>query len=405
MTVTLKIEKSVYGGDGLARLGDGRVAFVPGAFPGETVKARISDERRRFVRCTLEEVLEASGERIPLGAAVPGMVYAAVTPKEEMRLKADQLGNFLWKVARESVPVKVHPMEDGDELNYRNKATYHFSRVNGRWTIGYLKEGTHEIVDVLSDPLVLPAINAKIPEMRAGVTSLLTQGSESVRRSTAAMETVTMRYTALDGVKWWAGKAPHGLVLKERTAGLTFKVAADGFYQVNPKVGDALVSAVVKSYLDGASMAAHVLDLYCGVGVLGLSCIKAAPPVNGAQARLVGVESGHDAVRMAKENAASLSLKASFFAERAGAGVRNFKVGPHHTVIADPPRGGMEANVARWLAGCRAGRIFYISCDPATLTRDLGEIARGGWRIKDAQLFNMFPRTARFETFVRLERQ
>ena len=405
MTVTLKIEKSVYGGDGLSRLGDGRVAFVPGAFPGETVKARMCDERKRFVRCSLEEIIEPSPERISPGVTVPGMVYAAVTPAEELRLKEDQLSNFLWKVARTPVPVKVHPMDAADALHYRNKATYRFARQGGRWTIGYLRELSHEIVDIHEDPLVLQQMNEKIQEMRSGVMSLLTQGSESVRRSTAALETVTMRHTALDGVKWWVGKPPHGLVLKERTAGMTFKVAADGFYQVNPKVGDALVRAVVESYLDGAADAAHVLDLYCGVGVIGLACIKSAPQINGAQPRLVGVESGREAVAMAKENAAALGVKAAFFAERAGSSVRRFKVGPHHTVIADPPRGGLEANVARWLSSCAAKRIFYVSCDPATLTRDLGEIARGGWRIVDAQLFNMFPRTARFETFVRLERR
>ena len=80
------------------------------------------------------------------------------------------------------------------------------------------------------------------------------------------------------------------------------------------------------------------------------------------------------------------------------------RVSPGHTVIVDPPRGGLEPNVAPWLAKCGASRILYVSCDPATLTRDL-EGLRAGYRISRVRLFQMFPRTARFETLVRLEKR
>ena len=97
-------------------------------------------------------------------------------------------------------------------------------------------------------------------------------------------------------------------------------------------------------------------------------------------------------------------MKANFFCERVGASLGRIKVGAHHTVIVDPPRGGMEPNVPDWLANRPAPRLLYVSCDPATLVRDLETLAKA-YEIKKVKLFDMFPRTARFETLVVLERK
>ena len=121
-------------------------------------------------------------------------------------------------------------------------------------------------------------------------------------------------------------------------------------------------------------------------------------------ARLVGIESVREAIACAKRNAEALGVKASFFCERVGGSLGRIKVGPHHTVILDPPRGGLESNVPGWLAKRPAPRLFYVSCDPATLTRDLTALMPT-YRIEKATLFDLFPRTARFETFVQLVRR
>jgi tRNA/tmRNA/rRNA uracil-C5-methylase (TrmA/RlmC/RlmD family) len=144
-----------------------------------------------------------------------------------------------------------------------------------------------------------------------------------------------------------------------------------------------------------------VLDLYCGVGVFGLCCRAGAPEVSG---RLIGVESGRAAVAAAKKNAAALGVAANFFCERVGGSLSRIKVTPQQTVIVDPPRGGLEPNVAPWLANRPAPRMLYVSCDPATLTRDLASLVKT-YRITDVKLFDMFPRTARFETLVTLEKK
>ena len=412
MISTVYIAKNVYGGDGLGRLGDGRVVFVPGAWAGEQVKAEIVEEKRHFVRAKLIEVVEASPERLVSSGAsgsseaslarVPGMVYAGLSYKGELAAKESQLRDFF---DRARIPVSVIEQSNNPNnrtiLNYRNKVVYHFARQRGKWAIGYRTEPSHEIVDVESDPLAVEAINKALPAIRKSVLTLLTTGPEVIRRDTAQKGNVTIRWTAKTGVKWWVGDAPKGLVLKETTCGRDFEVPADGFYQVNPQVGEELVKAVVAEYEKGKDVAPDVLDLYCGVGVFGLCC---NPP------KLTGIESGRQAIEFAKKNAEA-QLRGSpsgtscrFYAEQVGANLRRISVNSHTTVIVDPPRGGMEPNVPKWLADSKAPRILYVSCDPATLMRDLKTITRT-YDVESVRWFNMFPRTARFETLVVLRKK
>ena len=399
MTVTLKIEKNVYGGDGLGRMGSGRVAFVPGAFAGESVRAEILAEKKNYVTTRLVEVETPSPDRVKdVGPMVPGMVYAPVSYAGELRLKQDQLENFLWKVAPTVLPLEVIPSPQ--PLNYRNKVTYHTEKRQGKWLLGYRAEPEHRVVDVTEDPLACPAINAALPGIRSSVFALLTQGARAVRQSAKEADNVTIRWTPLDGVKWWLGEPPRDLELREQADGRRFRVSADGFWQVNPAVGDRLAKLVRAAYEEAADRAPHVLDLYCGVGVFGLCCAAPHP----AQGRLVGIESGRSAVAAAKRNAEALGVKASFFCERVGGSLNRIKVGPQHMVIVDPPRGGLEPNVAPWLANRPAPRIVYVSCDPATLARDLDALMKS-YRISYVKLLDMFPRTARFETMVVLDRK
>ena len=396
MTSTVYIAKNVYGGDGLGRLGDGRVVFVPGAWAGENVKAEIVEEKRHFVKARLVEVAEPSPDRIAAGAegGIPGCVYAGLSPAGERKAKEAQLRDFFER-ARIACPELTH-VAGGTDLNYRNKVVYHFARQRGKWAIGYRTEPTHEIVEVESDPLATKEINAKLPEIRKSVLTLLTTGPEAVRRDIERKGNVTIRWTTKTGVKWWIGDAPKELVLKETTCGRDFEVPADGFYQVNPQVGEALAKAVTDAYAKGADGAPDVLDLYCGVGVFGLCC---RPP------KLIGIESGRQAIEFAKRNAAAQgAANAKFFAEQVGRNLKRIPVGGRTTVIVDPPRGGTEPNVPKWLAECKAPRILYVSCDPATLTRDLKTICRS-YDVESVKWFNMFPRTARFETLVALKRK
>ena len=401
MISTVYIAKNVYGGDGLGRLGDGRVVFVPGAWAGEQVRAEIVEEKKHFVRARLVEVVEKSPERTSSNASdsslssIPGMVYADLSYAGECKAKEQQLVEFFER-ARLAAPLPSSLFPHPSSLNYRNKVVYHFAKQRGKWVIGYRTEPSHEIVDIEVDPLARPEINAKLPEIRRSVLALLTNGPQAVRRDIEQKGNVTVRWTQKTGVKWWIGDAPKDLVLKETTYGRDFEVPADGFYQVNPEVGEALVKTVVEEYQKGAKDAPELLDLYCGVGVFGLCC---NPP------KLTGIESGRQAIDFAKRNAANQKYaNAKFWAERVGQNLKRISVNSRTTVIVDPPRDGMEPNVPKWLAESKAPRILYVSCDPATLARDLKTICRG-YDIESVRWFNMFPRTARFETLVVLKKK
>lgn len=424
MICSIKILKNVYGGDGLGRLGDGRVVFVPGAWVGEKVKAELVEERRGYVKARLVELEEKSPERREWnGLDVPGMVYREISPEGEERIKGEQLEEFLAR-ARIEHPAPVQ-IKTEKKLNYRNKATYHFSirrlidsSIGGKGKnreiekskydileFGYRKEGSHEIVDMKNDPLVLPQINEALPEIRKNVFALLTQGAEPVRRQTAQKETVTVRYSELSGVQWYLGKdgARGGEVMRERTCGKVFEVPLGGFYQVNPEAGEKLAQEVAAIYARHREIAPNVLDLYCGVGVFGLLC--------GAE-KVTGIESGREAIACAKRNAGMGGWESgsqgrrnmTFYCEEVGRNMRRIGIGSGTFVIVDPPRGGLEKGVAEWLAKSRAPVIVYVSCDPATLTRDLKVLVRG-YEVTQVKWINMFPRTARFETVVTLLRK
>lgn len=400
MVLSVDIEKNVYGGDGLGRLGDGRVVFVPGAFAGERVKVKIVQEKKSFVKAQLVEVEEASPARIGEDpAAIPGMVYANLSVEAECSAKGAQLAEFFGR-ARIAVPEGVRfdrPAEECTEktaFNYRNKVVYHFSPSSGARLLGYRKEPEHEIVDVLEDPLACREINARLPEIRESVFRLLSTGPKAIRRSVERKANVTIRWSALSGVVWWIGDAPDSVSLKESTCGKVFELPSDGFYQVNPRVGEELVKAVVSRFR--SAPAPEVLDLYCGVGVFGL-CMPAE--------RLVGLESGRKAIEFAKRNAARQGFRdARFFAGDAARNLARTRITEETAVVVDPPRGGMERSVALHLARSAAPRIFCVSCDPATLMRDLAVLTRG-YEVEDVMWFNMFPRTSRFETLVVLRKR
>ncbi len=414
MISTVYIAKNVYGGDGLGRLGDGRVVFVPGAFAGEQVKAQITEERRSFVKARLVEVVEPSADRTGFAPEpVPGMVYANLSIKGEEKAKEEQLREALERarlIPQGAKDIIAPIVSSPRELGYRNKVVYHIAREeparqhsrhparrdSPRFVLGYLREPEHTVQDVTADPLARAEINAALPAIRSNAFALLTQGAPAVRKSIEAKGSLTIRWSKSSGVKWWIGPAPQDVVIKEMTLSHIFEVPADGFWQVNPEVGEALVRAVIREYEKGKTTSPDILDLYCGVGVLGLSC---------RPARLTGIESGRRAVDFASRNAAAFpGVQSRFFAQEVGRNLRRLRIHDSTTIILDPPRGGLERGVAQFLAHSPAKRLLYASCDPATLVRDLRELARA-FEIERAESFNMFPRTARFETLVTLSRR
>lgn len=401
MITTVHIAKNVYGGDGLGRLGDGRVVFVPGAFAGEQVKAEIAEEKKGFVKARLVEVVDPSPARLGYGPSpVPGMVYSNLAYEAELDTKEEQLVETFWRAGMKIPPVGRIPCEKHPE-GYRNKAIYRFrySRSEG-CVIGYRKERSHDLAVFDADPLVCPEIRAAMPGIKKTLGSLLSCGSPRVRRDVEKKETVTIRHTPQSGVKWFLGDDAHG-ILKEKTRGLVFDVPLGGFYQVNPFAGEALVTAVVDDIRALGAKEFPLYDLYCGVGVFGIAVAAAI----GGGVELKGVEVSPLSAKTAAGNAERNGVNAEFRAGIVGRTIGDLALSAKGSVaVVDPPRGGMEKGAAEKLAASGVSRICYVSCDPATLARDVAKFARN-YDIASVKWVDMFPRTARFETLAVLKRK
>ena len=417
----LTITSVAYLGSGIARTEEGMVVFVPGSLPGETVEATIVKRAKRFMVASVDEILEASPDRIkpdcrlPSGVQVPGCVYDHASYSCELRLKAAQLQDFLRPVslgfATSANPVtsdnSANPVIDANPVNdvigvnpvngvnplplsswrpYRNKMVLHYRR----GALGYVGEDNQTIIDIAYCPLSLPQINYELARVRA---------SEHFRNG----DKLTIRYTSLDGAVSWVNNPPPDLRhLREKTAIGPMLVPTDGFFQINPFVSRELVRQVMDWAKQGGEK--EVLDLYCGVGVFALHAMLQAGFI-----KATGIESGRHAVAAAEENARAFGVApgATFIcsdaveAARQGFFLRDLS---HTLVIVDPPRMGLGRPVSEALRDSGAPRIIYVSCDPATLTRDLRVILRGGYAIEAVRMFDMFPRTAHFETAVLLQR-
>ncbi len=390
-------EKCAYGGDAIARAPDGRVAFISGALPGERVAAEPYLDKKSFVKCRAARILEPSPDRTHTPASgVPGCVYGDFSYEAEIAAKKSQLEDFLAKAARAAgaeiaVPVAVHPSPS--PLRYRNKTVLHAGFApDGSRALGYMIEPSHRVFDLPACPLALPQIADAMPEVRRKVFADFRPGGN-----------VTVRFTPHDGTVWWTSRgAPPAQPLVETVCGAEFEVAADGFWQVNPATGAALVRAVADRCLETPS--APLVDLYCGAGSFGIVCAREAALKTGRAPALTGLEISARAVECARRNAARNGISARFEAGPVAALLERAGVRPESTVVADPPRGGFEPGVARALAECGARRIMCVSCDPATLARDLAPLLEN-YSVGSAEMFDMFPRTARFETFLVLERR
>lgn len=403
-TVTCRVEKLVYGGDGLAHI-DGRVVFIPGTAVGETIRIRITHLKKSFARAQLEAIIDPAAERITpccrvtdpaTGATclVPGCVYDHLDYAAERQAKHLQLSAFLSHLCGREAPALPPPTAASDALHYRNKIVLHTDRASRGPCLGYRLEPSHHVIDMASCPLACDAINAALTDLR----------KTDFFKHLPPEADVTFRHTPHDGVVWWINRFPPPLTCPELLTEISpagpLRVPRDGFYQVNPMVGDALVRTVAAWFSEDPSVP-ELLDLYCGVGVFGFACLATGGT------RLTGIESGRAAVATAQLNAAALGVSATFLCRALGRdGVQlDTLIGDTRrtTAIIDPPRDGMDISMTRALAESGIARLFYVSCDPATLVRDLKILlADGRYHLTRARLFDMFPRTAHFETLVEL---
>jgi len=433
--VQLTIEKLIYGGDGLARLpadshGRGKAVFVPFVLEGEKVEATLVEERPGFVRARMENILEPSPKRTaapcPYFQRCGGCHYQHTGYDQQLLIKASILKENLRRIAKVELEheLQVHP---SPPLNYRNRARLKV-QVAPKFTLGYYKFGSHELLPVdrcpISSPLINRAITAlgqpdqegKLPDglreieffASADDSELLIElyFTPGIRRSDAiaCAEHVQRHVPHTTGVAAFEGKdtatAGAPALKKIAVAGVpelryrlqdgSYRVSAGAFFQVNRHLADALVRIAL-----GGASGALALDLYAGVGLFSTILARSF-------AQVIAVEASPTAHADLTYNAPANVTPVLAVTDQYLKNAANL---PHPDfVLVDPPRNGLGKQVVRGLLATRTPRITYVSCDPATLARDLVDLLGGGFRVEQAHLVDLFPQTYHLESVFQLVR-
>lgn len=381
-------------GEGVARC-DGWVVFVPGALPGERIKARIWHNAKNFSRADLTEVLAPAKERVkapcPLFGTCGGCQYQNLEYGAQLEWKTQQVSELLERLGKISFP--VNPCRGSPkQYGYRSKITPHFERPRQGekdFPIGFLAAGTsRRIVDIPQCPIATDAVNEALPRLREQMRSRAARGE--FRRGV----TMLIRET-LEGVV-----TDHKAPVSERVGDLTLKFVAGDFFQNNPFILPEFVDFGVRA-ARGNGECRYLVDTYCGSGLFALSAAKYFEKV-------LGVEVSEDAVIKARENAKANGLRnCEFTAGSSEIIFAKVTFPPEETaLIIDPPRKGCdEAFIAQMLAFAPK-RVVYVSCGPDTQARDLQLIlASGKYALEEVQPFDLFPQTRHIENIAVLVRK
>lgn len=438
-THTLTVEGYSSEGHGVARV-DGQVVFVKGALPGETCQALIEHVGHSAAWARMEALPTPSPARLtpdcPYYAQCGGCQTRHMTYAQELRFKADKVRNALARIGGvDPGQVPIHAAQDS--ARYRNKVQF---PVAPGPAIGYFQARTHRVIDV-DDCLLTPAACAPIRRavkdwmaahnvpaydelthtglvrhlyirFNAAGESLvcLVANGRSLPQEEALVAALRAAEPGLTGVSLNVNQEKTNVILGKRyrtlwgrdylmdeLCGLQFKLSVPSFFQVNRPQAEVLYGLAADfAALTGAET---LLDLYCGTGTIGLSMAHRAREV-------IGVEVVAPAVADARENARRNGVaNARYLCADAGAAAAQLAaegVRPD-VVVVDPPRKGLSGQVVDALLALSPRRVVYVSCDCATLARDLKALARG-YTLTRVEAVDMFPRTHHVETAALLEK-
>ena len=432
-------------GQGVAHI-EGCAVFVPNAVAGERVNLRITLVRKTWAAGKITEILEKSPHRVnracPVAKLCGGCTFWHMDYAEECRLKAERVKNCLNRIGgenQEEVPILAAPACEG----YRNKAQYPVARKNGKAYAGFFKEGTHEVVQmdrcrILPEEtdrvksIVIDYVNKyNVPvydesthrgllrhiyvrhaEATEQVLVCLVVNGERLPHEDDLVDTLRRAVPGLRSVVLNTNTRSGNAVLGEtmRTlwgddaiedilCGLRFRISPRSFYQVNRTQAERLYGkALAAAGLTGTET---VLDLYCGTGTITLCLARQAK-------RAIGVELVEAAIRDAQENARRNDIgNAEFFCADAGQAAQRLCAAGEtpDVIVVDPPRKGLSADVIEAMVRMAPQRMVYVSCDPATLARDVRSLTQQGYALTHAEAVDLFPRCAHIETVCLLSRQ
>jgi 23S rRNA (uracil1939-C5)-methyltransferase len=437
----LNIEKLIYGGDGLARLpaespgnkdrSRGKAVFMPFVLVGENVEAALTEEKPGFARAHAEAIVEPSPHRVPPPcphfARCGGCHYQHATYEHQLEIKKEILRENLRRIAKLELQceIQLHP---SPPWNYRNRSRLQV-RTQPEFAAGYFKLSSHELLPVEECPISSPLINRGIAALwRAGRAGKVVEGVREVEFFANADSNGNETKLLLDllcapearraAVRAWAEElysatpeiagvaafrepqkgvqeplvAVGASELTYQTKTAAYRVSAGAFFQTNRFLTDELVSIVT-----AGRSGELALDLYAGVGLFStaLACNFR---------HIVSVESSQTAAADLQYNLPVNGKAVQATAEQYLTKVPHPSLVVPDLVVMDPPRSGLGDPVVRALASASAPRLTYVSCDPATLARDLVPLQAAGYHVDEVHLVDLFPQTYHVETVLQLIR-
>jgi 23S rRNA (uracil1939-C5)-methyltransferase len=445
----LTIEKQIYGGDGLARLPDrtsshetqgrGKAVFVPFALDGEKVEASLTVQKPGFARAKADAIVEASPHRIqpacPYFARCGGCHYQHAAYEHQLEIKKQILRETLRRTAKLELTTEIE-VHSSPPWSYRNRSRLQVQTAP-EFEVGYFKHASHELLVVEQCPISSPLINrgiaafwqsgraGKIPTgvreveffANADDSRLLVelQCAADARRANVRTwaEELSASMPEIAGVVAFreppvsshaeriANKAEKLLSLGDtqlayQTLSANYRVSAGSFFQTNRHLTDELVKIVAQGQSGNVA-----LDLYAGVGLFSTA-------LAGDFRHIVSVESSQTssadlAYNLPANGKAVRATTEQHLASTEKSRRVEFTDRPD-LVVVDPPRSGLGERVSRSLANLGAPRVVYVSCDPATLARDLVPLVATGYRVEQVHLVDLFPQTYHLESVVHLEK-
>lgn len=431
-------------GLGVCRV-EGCAVFVPNAAPNEVYDLRITHIGKSAAYGTIETIIKRSTQRVnrhcPYAKQCGGCDFWHLSYKAECEIKAQRVTDTLNRLGGQSlksVPLTPAPTCEG----YRNKAQFPVGQSKKKITAGFFKKGTHEVIpiarcriqpdcaDVAKDVVLdyaqqyrissydekkhtglLRHIYVRHAEATGEVLVCLVVNGDRLPKEAVLVSMLQKKVKGLRSVILNENKKRGNSVLGEKTrvlwgtdsiedelCGLRFRISPRSFYQVNRTQAEVLYEKALKAAnLQGTEI---VLDLYCGTGTITLCLAQHAK-------QAIGVEVVDAAIADAKENAERNGIEnVRFFCADAGeAAQRLCEEGIRPDVIVvDPPRKGLSAEVIDAIIQMQPSRIVYVSCDPATLARDIKIFTERHYVLQHAEAVDLFPRCAHVETVVLLSR-
>ncbi len=412
------IDAMAHGGEGIGRH-QGKAVFVPYTIPGERVRVEVVEEKERWARGRLVEVLAASPDRIepPCPYFGPGQCggcqWQHIRYERQAELKQAIVTDQLRRLGRLADPpvadivVMADPADESRFLDYgyRNHAQF---ALDAEGRLSFRRTASHDLIAVdrcllLADRLdeLHAALDLAEPaltgvSLRAGLNT----GDALILFETAGDEALELE---LDLPAACALKTPAGLrpligepFITEEVHGRHYRISAESFFQVNTAAAAALVD-IVTAYAD-PQPGDILLDAYCGAGLFALA-------LAGQVAEVIGIEGSPSACEDFAFNAGKL-LNASLHEGAIEEVLPALLAGGQRAdlVILDPPRAGAGPAVLRDLAALGPRRMVYISCDPASLARDVEHLHAAGYRIVEVQPVDLFPQTFHVECVVKIEK-